>query len=865
MMQQYLQIKNEYEDCILFFRLGDFYEMFLEDAITASRELEITLTARDAGLDEKIPMCGVPYHVADTYLIKLVDKGYKVAICDQVEDPKLAKGIVKREVVRVVTPGTIMDLDALDSHNNNYLCSIYFDTDGACISYVDFSTGELNFSAYSGDEESSFAFTRNNLEIINPREIIINTGLYNANIIDYINSEFKALINQVNEKVDIVQLYNNLDKYEIIGIDYADIKSNHIVLASLNQIFKYLDSTQKSDYSHIQSIHYIESNQYMILDTNTLYNLEIYSTISQNKKQGSLIGILDKTKTAMGSRMLKKWLERPLINKSKIEERLDVLDVLLTDLIKLDDLRVYLNDIYDIERLMVRISNGNSNGKDMLALLRSIDNLPKIKFLLRQYDSPILNLREQSLDPMEDIKDLIANSIREDAPNTIREGNLIKEGFSEELDELKNSTIYGKDSILDYENSEREKTGIKNLRIRYNKILGYYFEITNSNLDRVPDYFIRKQTLVGSERFFTEELKDMEVKILGSNETIVSLEYEIFIRIRDIISENILRFQKLANNIAELDVLLSLAYVSNQNNYIRPILNETGEIDIFGGRHPVIEKISDTFIENDTHMSNEKFLYLITGPNMAGKSTYMRQIAIIALMAHIGCYVPAETADIAIMDRIFTRIGASDNLSKGESTFMVEMKEVAHIIRNATDKSLILLDEVGRGTSTYDGLSIAWSLIEYIINNVKAKTIFATHYHELIQLSEVYDEIENLTISVMEANDTIVFLRKVIKGGTNKSYGIEVAKLAGVHEDVISKANEVLTKIENSHSIQMIGNEDTKPKNEPKELTFNDIKLMNFLDRLSNININVMSPLEAMNLLSKISTDSKQMKEDLNE
>ena len=860
MMQQYLEIKNEYPDCILFFRLGDFYEMFLDDALVASKVLEITLTARDAGLPERIPMCGIPYHAATPYLNKLVENGYKVAICEQVEDPKEAKGIVKREVIRIVTPGTITDLDALDSKNNNYLSSIYIDDYGTCISYADFSTGELNISNYTGVYESSVAFIKDNLEIITPAEIILNED---NEIGIHARENYNSLVNIERRDVDVERVLESLNNYELIGIDLDEIKLNHAILASLAQIFDYLDETQKSSYAHINSINYVEHNKYMMLDTNTLYNLEIYSTISTNRKQGSLIGILDKTRTAMGSRTLKKWLERPLVKKSEIEDRLDTINVFISDLIKLDDLRILLSDVYDIERLMVRIANGNSNGRDFLSLQKSIAGLPEIKSILNSYDSDIVTKKSNNIDDMAEINSLISAAIKEDAPITIREGGLIKDGFSRELDELKGGTVYGKHSILDYEKDEREKTGIKNLRIKYNKILGYYFEVTNSNIDKVPDYFIRKQTLVGSERYFTEELKDMEVKILGSNEAITAMEYEIFVQIRETIKENIVRFQKLAAAIAELDVLLSLAYVSNLYNYTRPEITEDGDIEILGGRHPVIERISDNFIKNHAHMTDEKFLYLITGPNMAGKSTYMRQIAIITLMAHIGCYVPADMARISIVDRIFTRIGASDNLSKGESTFMVEMKEVATIIENATSKSLILLDEVGRGTSTYDGLSIAWALIEYIIENVRAKTIFATHYHELIQLAEKYSEIETLTISVKEYKDTIVFLRKVIKGTTNRSYGIEVAKLAGVNDEIVKRANEVLLKIESSHSIDVIETDKAPKVNE--NLSFKDIKLMNYLNSIINININETSPMEALNLLNKIIADSEKMKGDLNE
>jgi DNA mismatch repair protein MutS len=867
MMKQYFSIKKQYDDCILFFRLGDFYEMFFEDALTASKELEITLTQRDCGMAEKAPMCGVPHHVAETYISRLVEKGYKVALCEQVEDPKVAKGIVQRDVIKVVTPGTITDQAVLDEKTNNYLVSIYFDNLGVGISYVDNSTGEMYTTEFLGESSQNNTFLIDELGKILPSEIICNDAI-NSNekllkilqrtINPYINDYKEDDIKKDNLESIVINHFNG-KSLEDLGIDN---KIYSIIATS--KLIEYLYKTQKSSLEHINNLSYYRPNNYMILDINTRANLEIHETIIKRDRKGALIGLLDKTSTSMGGRLLKKWLEQPLINIIEIEKRNNIVEYFFNNIVIMDDIKSLLRQIYDIERLASKISNGNCNARDLLSLRNSISVLPDIKKILKDLENPELINMSINLDTLDDIYSLLADSISENPPITIKEGGIIKEGYDEKLDQVKEACLKGKEWLTTLEAKEKEKTGIRNLKIGFNRVYGYYFEVTKSNISLVPDYFIRKQTLTNSERYYTEELKSMEDKILGSEEKSLELEYEIFTEIRDKIKKHIDRIQATSKIISQIDVLNAFAQVAYKLNFVKPSLNTKGIIEIVEGRHPVVESNiqSNLFIPNDTYLNTgERMVQIITGPNMAGKSTYMRQVAIITLLAHIGSFVPASSANISIVDRIFTRIGAQDNLSQGESTFMVEMNEVSNIIRSATKDSLIILDEVGRGTSTYDGLSIAWAIVEYITTNIKAKTLFATHYHELTQLQNENDNIKNLTIVAEESGDQIIFLRKIVEGSTNKSYGIEVAKLAGINESVINRANEILSLIEGNHQININNN----IKEEPRQLNLMDYKKDYYVDRILNLDIDNITPKEALNLLYTLKEDAKNLRRDNNE
>lgn len=862
MMQQYMEIKNNHKDSLLFFRLGDFYEMFLEDAVIASRELEITLTQRkSSGEEEGIPMCGVPYHVADTYISRLVEKGYKVAICEQVEDPALAKGIVKREVIKVVTPGTITDSIVLDEKSNNYLASVYMCDLAIGITYVDNSTGEMNTTEYKSDKIDLYRFAINELGKINPSELICNeTFLEDKKFINIIKNRINPFITSYKEDKEI-SYENTLKLFKVKSLKEIKLDDKMYSVLSAEKLVSYLFETQKNSLDHINRINYYESKDYMTLDISTRINLELHETIMSRDKKGSLNYILDDTSTAMGARMLKKWIEEPLLNKEKIEKRLSIVEYFTNNIIFKDEVDSLLKGIYDIERLSGRISSGSCNARELISLKNSLKNLPPLKDSLITSDNDHLKNIGRSMDTLDDVYKLIDKSIEENPPISITEGNIIKKGFSEELDELKISSKEGKNWLASLEAKEREKTGINNLKIGYNKVAGYFIEVTKANTSKVPDYFIRKQTLTNSERYFTDELKSMEDKILGAEEKALQMEYEIFVKIRESIKKEIQRLQYVSKLVSTIDVLLSFAKIAIKNNYIKPNLNTKGIINIKEGRHPVVEKMIDNnlFVPNDTYLDEDKdMIQIITGPNMAGKSTYMRQVALITIMAQIGSFVPCEYADISIVDRIFTRIGASDNLSQGESTFMVEMNEVANIVREATSSSLLILDEVGRGTSTYDGLSIAWAIIEYIAEKIKAKTLFATHYHELTQLSERYDVIKNMTISAEEQGEDIVFLRKVIKGSTNKSYGIQVARLAGINEDILSRAREVLLSIESTHKVNI--NEE-KLDNSLYQVNLTDVKKDYFIDKLIDINIDNLTPLDSMKVLASLIEDAKNLKE----
>ena len=794
MMQQYVEVKEKYKDCILFYRIGDFYEMFFEDAITASKVLEITLTGKDCGQEERAPMCGVPYHACDVYLNKLIENGFKVAICEQVEDPKLAKGLVKRDVIRVVTPGTNMSQAILDENTNNYLMSIYLSKDMSGVSVVDITTGEFKTCRIS-----SIAKLADEINKYSPSEIIGNDDFLNAPLdFEYMKDRQKIAISKTpehyfNQSICEDVISRQLGTNNMAGLGLSDMPES---IYSTGALLQYLHETQKNSLEHINKLEIYSIDDYMIIDSSTRRNLELTETLRDKNKKGSLLWVLDKTKTAMGARLLKNYIEQPLIMEDEINNRLDAIEAFNNDVITRDEIREYLNPIYDMERLMTRISLRTANPRDLIAFKSSLKLLPFIKRLVAAFDTTLFKKMYEDLDELTDLYELLESSINEDPPILIREGGIFKDGYLNDIDVLKNAKTDGKTWLADLEAREREKTGIKNLKVKYNKVFGYYFEVTNSFKSLVPEYFIRKQTLANAERYTSKELDELAGTIIGSEDKLTALEYQEYVKLRDRLAGELVRVQKTAHCIAVLDVMASLSYVAVANNYIRPEISTDGVIDIKDGRHPVVEKMTanDMFIANDTYLNNlESRISIITGPNMAGKSTYMRQTALIVLMAQIGSFVPASRAHIGICDRIFTRVGASDDLASGQSTFMVEMSEVANILRNATKNSLLILDEIGRGTSTYDGLSIAWAVVEYISNSelLGAKTLFATHYHELTELEGKLSSVNNYCIAVKEDGDDIVFLRKIIKGGADRSYGIQVAKLAGVPDIVIKRANEI--------------------------------------------------------------------------
>jgi DNA mismatch repair protein MutS len=864
MMQQYMAMKNQYKDSLLFFRMGDFYEMFFEDAKIASRELEIALTGRDCGLDEKAPMCGVPHHVAETYISRLVDKGHKVAVCEQMEDPALAKGLVKRQVTRIVTPGTIIDPGALDEKTNNFLASVYFDDYGAGISYVDNSTGEMFTTEFIGEIENSSRFLLDELGKIMPSEIICNKGLVdNKKIMSTIKVKIDPYINLVEDPS------LNIDSSLKLIEEFFDgdpnvrtrLKGKVYSAISASRLIGYLKDTQFNRLEHIMELQHYEPQQYMLMDISTRTNLEIHETLRSRERKGALIGILDKTQTAMGGRLLKKWLEQPLLDRTQINSRLDMVEFFVDNPITLDEVREILREVYDIERLSSKIATGNCTARDMAALRQSISQLPQLKSILDSTELDNLQRLQEEMDPLDDMYKILNETIIDDPPLSVKEGGFIKSGSSQELDELRSSGSMGKEWLAQLEQKERQRTGIKTLKVGYNRVMGYYIDITKTNLSLVPDDYIRKQTLANSERYYTEELKRLEEKVVGAEEKAVQLEYEIFQELRDYIKKQLTRLQKTGKLLAVLDCIGGLAKVASANGFTRPKLNNRGVISIREGRHPVVEAVIEhqLFVPNDIEMDNrENMLHIITGPNMAGKSTFMRQTAIIVLLAQMGSFVPAKEADIGIVDRIFTRIGASDNLSQGESTFMVEMTEVSNILRYATKHSLLILDEVGRGTSTYDGLSIAWSVIEHIADHIKAKTLFATHYHELTQLESKARGIVNYTILAEERGEDVVFLRKVVRGSTSQSFGIQVARLAGIRREIIQRANEILSMIEGSHTFNL-----HKPVMKPnqKQLDLLDYKKDFFIDRVKNVEVNQLTPIEALNLLNSLVEDARNLKE----
>ncbi len=798
MMQQYMQTKEQYKDCILFYRLGDFYEMFFDDAITASRELEITLTGKDCGQEERAPMCGIPYHAVDAYLNKLVSKGYKVAIGEQMEDPKQAKGLVKREVIRVVTPGTNLSMQALDETKNNYLmCIIYMD-DCFGISVADISTGDYYVTEVDSSKKLMDEITK-----FSPAEIIYNdyfcmSGVDLTDIKDRLGIATSILDAWY---IDEEQCQSRLKRhFKVSLLDGLGLKDYPTGIIAAGALLQYLYETQKNSLVHLTHITPYNTSKYMIIDSSTRRNLELLETLREKQKKGSLLWVLDKTKTAMGARLLRTYIEQPYIDKEQIEDRLDAIEEINTELINRDEIREYLNPVYDLERLISKISCKTANPRDLIAFKSSLAMIPPIKYLMQNYKSRDLTDIFKKMDGLEDICKLIDDAINDDPPIALKDGGIIKDGFNEDIDKYRSAKTEGKQWLSQLETKERENTGIKNLRVKFNKVFGYYLEVTNSYKDMVPDTWMRKQTLTNAERYITPELKELEDMILGAEDKLFSLEYDLFSMIRDKIAGEVARIQTTAKALARIDVYASLALVAERNNYVRPSINTKGVINIKGGRHPVVEKMTSNqmFIENDTYLDNkEQRISIITGPNMAGKSTYMRQTALIVLMAQMGSFVPAQSADIGIVDRIFTRVGASDDLASGQSTFMVEMTEVANILRNATKDSLLILDEIGRGTSTFDGLSIAWAVVEHISNPklLGAKTLFATHYHELTELEGKLSNVNNYCIAVKEQGDDIIFLRKIVRGGADKSYGIQVAKLAGVPDTVIERAKELVEEL----------------------------------------------------------------------
>ena len=857
MMQHYLETKEKYKDCILFYRLGDFYEMFFDDAVNVSRELELTLTGKDCGQAERAPMCGIPYHAAESYIAKLVQNGHKVAICEQVENPKESKGIVKRDVIKVVTPGTITESSLLEEKRNNYIMSIFKSGIFFGIAVCDISTGD--FLASEIREENNFERLLDEISRYSPSEIIANKMLMECTEeVNKIKERFDVYISTENEECFSEETENIYMKYALLddkGDIVKDLKDKIFAVAAINGLIQYIEETQKTKLNHINKIIIYTITKYMALDMNARRNLELTEKLRDKSKKGTLLWVLDKTSTSMGGRLLRRWISDPLIDVDEINNRLNAVKELKEDIILRGELSTSLKGVYDIERLAGKISYGSANARDLNSLKASAGKLPEIKKLIENSKSNMLNNLYKDIDTLEDIYQLIDKAIVEEPPLSITEGEIIKMGYDDEIDELKTAMIDGKTWLVQLEAKERETTGIKALKVGYNKVFGYYIEVTKSNLSMVPERYIRKQTLAGGERYITEELKELESKVLGASEKVVALEYKKFTQIREMIKSQIQRLQKSAMAVSKLDVLCSLAQVAEDFNYCMPEVDSSGIIDIKEGRHPVIEKMlpSGSFVSNDTYLDeSESRLSIITGPNMAGKSTYMRQTALIALMAQVGSFVPAKSAHIGVVDKIFTRVGASDDLSMGQSTFMVEMMEVANILKEATSKSLVILDEIGRGTSTYDGLSIAWSVAEYIAHKEKcgAKTLFATHYHELTQLEDTLEGVKNYSIAVKEKGEDIIFLRKIVRGGTDESYGVHVARLAGVPKNVTQRANEILKQIERKNVL--VNKKTENKKHVEGQLDMYNFKLAEIAHELDKVNINELTPIDALNTLVKI-------------
>ena len=859
MMQHYLETKKQYKDCVLFYRLGDFYEMFFEDAEIVSRELELTLTGKDCGQEKRAPMSGIPYHAADSYIAKLIEKGYKVAICEQVEDPKQAKGIVKREVIRVVTPGTVIESNLLEEKKNNYIMAIYKSGLYFGISVCDISTGE--FLATQIVEHNNFARLLDEISRYSPAEIIVSDMMFNSKTeIEKIKERFETYISKESEESFDGEYELLSGMYNIIDDKNEKIKNlsdKKLAIYAINALLKYLEDTQKTSLDHINTIKIYNTTRYMALDINARRNLEITEKMRDKSKKGTLLWVLDKTSTSMGGRLLRRWLNDPLIDRKEINDRLDAVEELKDSIILRGDVVEALKKVYDIERLAGKISYGNANGRDMISLKNSVKQLPEIKKVLSTTGAGLLKEIYENIDTLNDIYEIIEKSIVDEPPIGVKDGGIIKIGYDPEIDKLKLATTEGKKWILELEAKEREQTGIKGLKVGFNKVFGYFIEVTKSNLSMVPDRYVRKQTLTNCERYITEELKNLENQILGAEERVVTLEYNAFCEIRSSIEKQIQRIQKTATLVSTLDVLVSFATVAEDMNYVKPEVDNGGVIDIKEGRHPVIEKMisNSNFVPNDTYLDEEgNRLAIITGPNMAGKSTYMRQVALITLMAQVGCFVPATEAEIGVVDKIFTRVGASDDLSMGQSTFMVEMMEVATILKEATKNSLVILDEIGRGTSTYDGLSIAWAVAEFIADKEKcgAKTLFATHYHELTELENQIQGVKNYSIAVKEKGEDVIFLRKIVKGGTDESYGVHVAKLAGVPKDVTKRANEILRSLERKSILGKKNQEKENKKIATGQLDMYNYKLAELAHEIDKINLNELTPIDALNILVKM-------------
>ena len=866
MMQEYCKTKEEYKDCILFYRLGDFYEMFFDDALLVSKELELTLTGKDCGLEERAPMCGIPFHAADTYINRLIERGHKVAICEQVEDPKKAKGLVKRAVIRVVTPGTTLDATSLDESKNNYLMSIVSIADRFGCAIADITTGDCFLTEVPNSQKLVDEINK-----FSPAEIICNDSFFMSGVdTDDLKERLGICIFSLDawyfdDDTCRKELREHFHVTNLEGLGISDYDSGIIAAGAL---FLFLKETQKTALSQMTTIRPYTAERYMLIDSSSRRNLELVETLREKQKRGSLLWVLDKTKTAMGARTLRSFVEQPLIDAEEINRRLEALEELNEKPMLRDEIREYLNPVYDLERLVSRISFKSANPRDMVAFASSLEMIPYIKQVLKDFQAPILKEIYEDMDSLEDITDLIKHAIVDEPPLAQKDGGIIREGFNEDVDKFRSARTDGKKWLTELETKERERTGIKSLKIKYNRVFGYALEVTNTFKELVPENYIRKQTLANAERYITEELKNLENMILGAEDKLYALEYELFSNVRDKVGQEVIRIQRTAKAIAGLDVFASLALVAERNHYVRPKVNEGGIIDIKGGRHPVVEQMidNDMFIANDTYLDNtKKRVSIITGPNMAGKSTYMRQTALIVLMAQIGSFVPADKAVIGIVDRIFTRVCASDDLASGQSTFMVEMTEVANILRNATAKSLLILDEIGRGTSTFDGLAIAWAVIEHISNTklCGAKTLFATHYHELTELEGKLSGVTNYCIAVKEKGDDIVFLRKIVKGGADKSYGIQVAKLAGVPDSVINRAKELVEELSDADitaAVKDLASPKKKPKVEmdmAQMSLFDTVQDNDIIEELKGIDIGNLTPMEALNTLYNLQNKIK--------
>lgn len=858
MMKQYFEIKEKNKDSILFFRLGDFYEMFFDDAKLASRELDLTLTGRDCGQKERAPMCGVPFHSCESYIARLVQKGYKVAICEQTEDPAKAKGLVKRDIIRVITPGTVIESGMLDEGKNNFISSAFMANKKIGLSFCDISTGELFITEISGEDLQDQL--QDQLISYNPREILIGGEIVNFKTLpNFIKEKLSASVEMLTDDEFGYSICLDAMKNQFKGNDVNSIKDKKEMVSSVGALLSYLKVTQITGYERINTFEVYNENQYMNLDYNTRRNLELTRTMMNKEKKGSLIWLLDKTKTAMGKRLLRYWLEHPLLNIGTILNRQSAIADLVDDTVQRLEITESLIGIFDIERLMTKIVYGNANARELRSLCGAFENLPQIKNLISKFDSSLMRKLTEDIDPLEDIHQLIDTAIEEEPPFSVREGGLIKEGYNEELDAVRSNMNNSTSLLAQIELEQKEKTGIPKLKVGYNRVFGYYIEVTNSYKDKVPEEYIRKQTLTNCERYITQELKDLEGRILGAKDRSFGMEYAIFDEIRKVVANNLDRIEKTAKAIATLDVLTSLANVASDNNYTRPEVNQSSKIILKDSRHPVVEALLSgaPFVPNDVTLDNDSNrVAIITGPNMAGKSTYMRQVALIVLMAQMGSFVPASYAEIGVVDSIFTRVGASDDLASGQSTFMVEMNEVANIVKKATKNSLLILDEIGRGTSTYDGMSIARAVLEFVADKKKlgAKALFATHYHELTVMENLLDGVKNYNIAVKKRGDDITFLRRIIPGGADDSYGIEVAKLAGLPDWIIKRAKEILKELTSGKTDDKETFANISPHNNEDDMQLNllDTASNAVTDKLKSVDVNTLTPIEAMNLLYEL-------------